>query len=841
MPALRVTNFLGIAPKIAPELLPDTAAQIAKNVKLTSGDLIPYPETVIAGTTARSGDVKTIYPLRDPSNGSLVWLSWLTDVDIAVATSTLNEDQRFYYTGDGIPKVSNYSLATSGVAPYPIGYYDLGLPLPNTELTAVATTFTTINTSSYIRDAGGVVTIVTATPHGLRTGNSIIVSGFDRRVGSYSQTGNTITVTINNHRLSSGESVTLDFIDGTAVDGTYPVTVTGTNTFTVTSPVTASTTGTVGLDLRSFNAANVECTVIDPTTFTYFSPGFSLTSAVSFSSGKVDLGGLPQNRTYVYTWYTPWDEESIGSDPSDDLFIREGQTTTVSNIPTAPPAGNYNVRGLRLYRTVSSTSGTEYFKLANLWFPIQISAVRRTSNVSRVTTATEHNLSIDEYFKISGCTVASFDITGGIVTDVIDDYTFEYAQVAADVSSTPVVSGTIYHDVSQFPGTTPAQYWGDSTYDFTDNFDSRFLLDTLQTDEYDPPPANLKGLSSVQNNFLAGFVANEVYFSELNRPHAWPISYKVTLEHNVVAMTAVGGALFVATDAYPYILQTSDPAAGVSVQRIDLNYPCTNAKSMVTMEYGAVYATYEGLAVYSPFSGSQLLTKYNYDDDSWSRSLDPTTINGQFFGSKYIGSHSKGSFTFERDEKTGGIFTTFGNPTYYLLNQSGGQILQQNGFGILLNAPSPVQFTASYFDSVNYKLYMVRDSQPDVFLFDDITQAPLLMEWKSKVFKTKDMINLGAARVIADFTELSANALVASWDSITTNWENTTSLYEFSGQVTFYLWVNKELKAVRDLTSNNTFRLPTGYRADTFEFTVISTVRVREVHLAETPIGLKEA
>ena len=839
MPALRITNFLGIAPRIAAELLPDTAGQIAQNVKLTSGDLVPYTELVIAGATGRSGDVRTIYPLRNPANGDLVWLSWLSDVSIAVATSNLNENQRFYYTGDGVPKVSDYALATSGVAPYPTNYYDLGLPLPTTKLTTVSTTFTTASTSTYKRDAGGIVTIVTAAPHNLRTGNIIIVSGFDQRAGTYSQTGNTITVTITGHALSSGETVTLDFLTGTAVDGTYPITVTGVDTFTVNSPVSASTSGDVGLDLRSFNATNVECTVINTTTFTYFSPGYALSSAISFTAGKVDLGGLPQNRTYVYTWYTPWDEESIASEPSADLFIREGQITTVSNIPTAKPSGNNNVRGVRLYRLLSSASGADYFRLATLWFPISVSTVERTGNVSKVTTSTPHNLDIDIYFKLSGCSVASFDITGGIVTEVIDEFTFTYAQVAGNVSSTPVLSGTVYHDVSQFPGTTPAQYWGDGSFSFTDNFDSRYLTGALDTDEYDAPPSTLNGLVSLQNNYLAGFVANEVYFSEINRPHAWPIGYKVTLEHNIVAMSSVGGSLFVATEAFPYIITGNDPAAGFSVQRIDLNYPCTNAKSMVTMEYGAVYATYEGLAVYSPFAGSQLLTKYNFDDDTWGATLNPKTIVGEFFGSKYVGSHSSGGFTFERDEKAGGVFTTFGAGTGYLLTTTGGKLLQQNGSGILLNFPALIQFSASYFDSVNYKLYFARNT--DIYLFDDLTQQTVSLSWKSKVFKTKDMINLGAARVIADFSTLSSLALLTQWQDVSTNWEATTGTFEFAGDVRFTLWVDKNFKMSTQVFNDGTFRLPSGYRSDTFEVGVDSTIRVREIHLAETPVGLKEA
>lgn len=838
MPALKITNFLGIAPKISPELLPDTAAQIAENVKLNSGDLVPYTETVVAGATFRIGDIKTIYPLRNPSTQELVWLSWSTDVNVAVSTSTVGEDQRFYYTGDGVPKVSNYTLATDGTAPYPIEYYNLGLPLPSTKLTTASTSFTTVNTSSYKRDTGGIVTIVTATPHGLRTGNNIIVSGFDKRSGTYSQTTNTITVTITGHGLSSGESVTLDFLDGTAIDGTYPITVTGANTFTVTSPVSTSTSGSVSLDLRSFNASNVECTVINSTTFTYYSPGFSLSSAISFTAGKVDLGGLTQNRTYVYTWYTPWDEESIASEPSADLFIRDGQTVTVTNLPTAKPSGDNNIRGVRLYRTVPSTSGTEYYRLANLWFPSPISFVSRDGGVSRVKTSTPHNLSLDDYFKISNCTVASFDIVGGVVTSVVDDYTFEYAQALGNVATTSVISGAVYHDVSQFPGTSTAQYWGDGGYSFTDNFDSKFFFDTLQTDEYDPPPTNLTGLVALQNDFLAGFVANEIYFSELGRPHAWPESYKVTLEHNAVALAAVGGALFVATDAFPYVISGSDPAAGLSIQRIDLNYPCTNAKSLVVMEYGVVYATYEGLAVYSPF-GTQLLTKYNFDDDTWGQSLDPKTVVGEFFGSKYIGSHSSGGFTFEVNKNTGGIFTTFNGTVGYLLKQDGGKVLQQNDYGILLNLASYVDFTASYFDSVNYKLYFARES--DVYQFDNLEQPPTTMYWKSKVFKTKDMINLGAARVIADYASLSENALLLNWENVFTNWEDTTGTYELSGELTFYIWVDKNFKTSVQVFNDDVFRLPTGYRSDTFEFGVTSTIRVREIHVGETPLGLKEA
>jgi hypothetical protein len=384
MAGIKITNFLGKAPKVSPELLPNTAAQIAQNCKLYSGDLIPYPQPVVVANTGLTGTIKTLYALRNPADpDDLKWLSWNTAVSIAVASANLQDEQRFYYTGDGAPKISNYDLATSGAAPYPIGYYDLGLPIPlNSQvLTTVAATFTTKSTASFARDAGNTATVSTTAPHGLRTGNSITLSGFTFRTGTYDQAGTTtITVTLNAHGLTNGASVTLDFTSGNAVDGTFDIANVTPNTFDVTVSTSATTSGNVNLNIRSFNATNVECTVVNDTTFTYFSPGPQI-NLTAYTDGKVDLGGLTQARSYVFTWFTPWDEESIASKPSDDLFIKEGVQVTVSDIPTVKPTGDNFVRGVRLYRTLASASGTEYFRLATLWFPTGLATVQRTANV----------------------------------------------------------------------------------------------------------------------------------------------------------------------------------------------------------------------------------------------------------------------------------------------------------------------------------------------------------------------------------------------------------------------------------------------------------------------------
>lgn len=809
MAGVKITNFLGKAPKISPEALPNTAAQIAQNCKLYSGDLIPYPQPVVVDNTGRTGVVETLYALRNPDDANdLKWLSWPTDVSIAVASSNLQDEQRFYYSGDGAPKISTYELATTGAAPYPVDYYDLGLPIPlDTQvLLTSATAFVTKTTASFSRDAGSITTIVTNTPHALRTGNLITVSGFTFRTGTYNQPGTTtITVTLTAHGLANGASVTLDFTSGAAIDGAFTITNVTANTFDVTASAAATTSGNVRLDIRNFNAVNVECTVVNPTTFTYFSPGAQVTTT-AYTDGKVDLGGLTQARSYVFTWFTPWEEESIASKPSANLFIKDGVTVAVSNIPVVKPAGDNFVRGVRLYRTLASTSATEYFLLSTLWFPTGLASVQRTANVSRVELIFPHNLGIDDRFKISGCTVASFNITDGVVTDIIDDYTFEYAQVAANVANTLVGAGTMFHDVSENPPATPARYWGDGPLVFTDDFDSRTLLDILDSDEYDAPPENLQGLTTMQNNILVGFVGNTLYFSEPNLPHAWPVRYATPVGHEIVAIAALAGSLLVTTKGYPYIVSVTDPASGISSARIDALYPNLSARSLVTMGYGIVWSTNDGLAVYSPSSGAALVTKMLYNNDTWSVDVDPSTVAAEYYGENYFASHSGGSFVFEQDTKVGGFFVDTG----------------------------PI-FTASFYDTQTGRLFYASGTDGDIFEWDDLTQPALTMEWKSKVIVTKDMINLGAARVIADYSTVTT-----TWEADTQVWNNALSNWNTPDEITFTLYVDKQLVFSTVINDVDGFRLPTGYRTDTFEVGVEGNVRVRAIHLAETMFGLRE-
>jgi hypothetical protein len=873
MAAIKIQRFLGEAPKISPELLPDSAAQLSFNTKLYSGDLIPYRLPTVADESGLTGvPTNTIYGLRCPNEG-LKWLVWDKDVDIVEVTETQEEGvcnrARFYYTGDGAPKVSDYDLATSGEPPYPINFYDLGLPLPETILTTTAASFSTLTTASFARDAGNTATIVTQTAHGLRSGNIVTISGF---------------------------------------------------------------TGDPG---TSFNVVNTEITVINSTTISYFSPGDQV-STTSNTAGRVALAGGTLPRTYVYTWMTPWDEESIPSEPSDDLYIKEGQTVTITNLPTTKPAGDNFVRGVRVYRTIVSPSGTDYFRLRTLWFPTALAKVARAGNVATITTAFPHNFIVKDRIKISGCTDTSFNITDGEVTEVVNRFTFKFAQTASDVAEKAETTGTMFHDVAESLS-DPARYWGDGgNFAFIDDFNVRNLVIGLNSDTYDAPPAALRGLTAIQNNILAGFVGNQLFFSEPGRPHAWPKSYALTFDSNIVGIASVSGYIAVMTETYPFRVSGSDPAI-MTYARIDTLFPCLSKRSIVNMGYGVVYATHGGLAVYDPTAGADLVTKFVHDWDTWNDLLDPSTIVGRFYNGKYFASHSTDALIFERDDKIGGFFVR-----------------------------SRYRFDAAWQDPITNRLYYTLGTQGLIYEWDNPGQPLAPLDWKSKVVVNQDYINLGAARVIADYAVPDAesqaiadfNAQVPIFNaqvfedyltlSQTAGYERTgnvatittvtphrlltgsittisgftsgvglgfnedevevtvtsattftypnvgtnvsfvsdttgvvTSLkglgtlagpfdalgsgsfrFDNSGTlnstvvngdnllrstlpipgvlpVTFRLWADKELVFQATIFDDQIFRLPSGYRADTFEVAVSGSARIRAIHLGETPYGLR--
>jgi hypothetical protein len=760
MPGVVIKKFLGIAPRLSPELLPDTVAQFAFNIKTYSGDLIPYNQSSELSTLAKAGTIKTIYPMDDGAGG-YKWLHWTVDVDIAKAQVMNDTTQRVYYTGDGEPRVTNYDLATTGGGEeYPIAHYTLGLPTPIDAITAAATGFATVNTASRSRDSGNIATIITSTPHLLHTGMYVTITGMSDSTFNLAS----VLVTVIN-------STTFTYYSNGASSVTPVATSTRSRTSNVATIVTGSahglTTGQTatisGMTDSSFNAVGVTVTVTNSTTFTYANTGGNVASGSDTgglvtplgttpdTGGRVNIAGTTLPRTYVYTWYTAWGEESTPSPVSNTVYVKEGQTVELSGLPSAWPGsytGDYQTADMqvRIYRTVASTAGTLYYKVG--------------------------------------------EVDLGVTT-------------------------------------------------FTDDVDVSTLTTALTSQYYDQPEPTMQGIKAIHNGMMVGFFGNTLCFAEPGQFHAWPQRYQTQLDANIVAIGNFGTSIIVATDKNPWLIQGTTPASMAKV-RMDYVLPCTSKRSMVNMGYGLAYASPRGLAIYASQSGGGALTQYVHDWDTWREAVDYDNLLGVYYNDKYFGQHPEGAFIFQKDEQVGG----------YLV-----QISQR--------------FTAAYYNSTDARLYFAttEGGENKVYLWDDPAEPLSQVDWKSKVIVTKDYLNLGAARVVADYNATADDIAVAEQNSLIIATNNAMiedvndggsigggapELFAIgdsfiqqplpsTATIQFQLFSDKELIFTTELADSSIFRLPTGYRTDTYEVRVTGSKRIRAIHLGETPLGLETA
>ena len=118
------------------------------------------------------------------------------------------------------------------------------------------------------------------------------------------------------------------------------------------------------------------------------------------------------------------------------------------------------------------------------------------------------------------------------------------------------------------------------------------------------------------------------------------------------------------------------------------------------------------------------------------------------------------------------------------------------------------------------------------------------MQWRSKTFITKDYVNLGAARVIADYNGSVGSSV---WGELDENWDASEEKWNTNDPITFKLFLNDEANDVASTSpyftttcsNDSIFRLPAGFKTDTMCVEIESSVRVRAIHLGSTPTALK--
>lgn len=434
--------------------------------------------------------------------------------------------------------------------------------------------------------------------------------------------------------------------------------------------------------------------------------------------------------------------------------------------------------------------------------------------------------------------------TGELYVDVYPEQTIEITNITRPTETNTGIKwiriyrsavasdGTVtYNYVYQFDQdpTNVALYdkvtWTGTTFTFTDDIPTIDLQEGLASAEWSPPSDDLTGLISLNNGVLAGFVGNDIYFSEPYQPHAWPSKYRVTMDNPIVGLGRFGNTVVVCTTKYPVLLYVNDPTT-VIPQAINELAPCVSKRSIVNANGAVFYATPNGL-ISIDTSKPTLWTQDSFTRDEWG-ALNPSSFNAVMYRGSYVCFYAS-------DDRTdvGGMMLNFSEP------DSGVVFIDNYTTALYINEREDSLCYVSKEENFGWGVYKWEGEK---YRRKDY-------QWKSKLFtSTEGIANFSAARItFAEGHEITEGSVIEDDDDLMDCLaEHEVGTILFAGDVfsnvdffgltqktcTFTFYVDGEVVFTKSCGCDRPFRLPAGMRGREFEIEVTGNRYVRTIEVA---------
>lgn len=434
----------------------------------------------------------------------------------------------------------------------------------------------------------------------------------------------------------------------------------------------------------------------------------------------------------------------------------------------------------------------------------------------------------------------------------------DMATTVPDAAERNITQKKIYRTI---PGQAATEFYlvatvpiADASYSDSLANDVVVLNPILNSVSFTEPPATLKGITVHPGGFLVGFTGRDVWFSEAYRPHAWPASYVLTMETEVVGVAVYNNSIVVTTNSRPYILDGTAPAS-MAPTKIDSIDPCVSRRSMATTLEGVYYASPQGIVLARP-GGVGLVTNRLFTREEWYLRYNPGGVKAVPYGMQYVAFNKTDSgFIFAPAEQLAPL-----SDLDRFDSVDGIQVDQYSG-----------------------DIYLVRKKQ--IALWDQPDTIPYYYTWRSKMFTFSKPLNFGAMKVSFRnvTTEIDAEqvARYVIFNTARINYPlncvnlapvngvrveeidgwleaqnktpaagsplfNTGDLMRIVPTVQIRMWArNKEsemeLVYTQTVADEEVYRLPTGFKSDVWQFELVGNTDVYSIAFAETAKGLEQA
>lgn len=606
--AIGTNSFRGEVPLVTPRALPDNAAQLAMNARLQTGDLESWRQFLLTQALANTGTVRTIHLMND------IWLSWNDQVDVARGLIPGDTTYRTFLTCPslyGRPQFTNYALASTGAAPYPVTTRPLGVDAPEVAPT-LAVGVDTSDAANFTVDV---------LDEGDRLAEDWISYGGSPHLGD--------------------SSVQQNATYGNPAQPSYLV-------------IFGRNAGVPAVLYRDFGVANAAAIQMEFRFMFRQAVGGNtwrqmVAKMANTQAGQGVLVSYATGGTFNIATSGGWNTTSAsalvsdnGGDPAFDTWFRcrigmirnadNTQTVTATLLTdadvvlaTVTTTNTFDVGGFCGFvgETGQDDSDSGFFTYHD---HIHVTA-SGTLGYAPVNTATAYVFTYENDLAQQS---APSPVTETILRpDGVSVTVTTPTTLPTGYSVYGIVNKIIYRLVSGIGGTVFKKVASIpvATADYLDVLaDEETGPEVLESDDWDLPPAELEGIIALPNDCMAGFFKNQLCFSAQGFPHAWPVKFRLTVDTDIVAIANIDTTVVVGTKSFVYTATGQAPGA-YSMSQPGEAQSCVSKLGMKYLDgVGVVFPSPDGYQVCRGSAGAvDNLTAKTFTRRQW-EALNPSSI-----------------------------------------------------------------------------------------------------------------------------------------------------------------------------------------------------------------------
>jgi hypothetical protein len=342
---------------------------------------------------------------------------------------------------------------------------------------------------------------------------------------------------------------------------------------------------------------------------------------------------------------------------------------------------------------------------------------------------------------------------------------------------------------------------------------------TIQSAGWGSPPADADGIVVLAGGILLAYKGKDIYVSESYRWHTFPPAFQMSTKYPIVGAAAVGNSVVFGTEGGAEIVTGVSPDA-LAMAIVADSEPCQAKRSVVAAIEGVYYASPTGLILVNSNTAVHA-TRTLVTDRIW---LD------RYLPASMIAIRWRGMFL-----AIGGVSGGFGInslPSRTGPGENASTALMGSQLSMVELPPMAAMTALDHDEQFDQAWVALGDT---IYEWDGHPTASLPFMWRTKEYTLLDKVNFGA--FLLDVENGAETTIsypdVPELQGIDWDHENFGALTG-STVARVKVWANRVLRTTLNIDEDRIYRLPSGFKSNTWQFEIAGRQPVQAIRFAET-------